>query len=26
MKGPLAKYRPVHAHQVAREMINLQLF
>jgi uncharacterized protein YbjT (DUF2867 family) len=26
MKGPLAKYRPVHVHQVAREMINLQLF
>lgn len=26
MKGPLAKYRPVHAHQVAGEMINLQLF
>lgn len=26
MKGPLAKYRPVHANQVAHEMINLQLF
>lgn len=26
MKGPLAKYRPVHAQQVAGEMINLQLF
>lgn len=26
MRGPLAKYRPVHAQQVAREMINLQLF
>ncbi len=26
MKGPLAKYRPVHAQQVAHEMINLQLF
>ncbi|OFA30144.1 epimerase [Glaciecola punicea] len=26
MKGPLAKYRPVYAEQVANEMINLQLF
>lgn len=26
MKGPLAKYRPVHANQVAHEMINLQVF
>jgi len=26
MKGSLAKYRPVHAQQVASEMINLQLF
>lgn len=26
MRGPMAKYRPVHAQQVAREMINLQLF
>ncbi|MFT6267744.1 MAG: hypothetical protein ACJAVV_000543 [Alphaproteobacteria bacterium] len=26
MKGPLAKYRPVPAQQVAHEMINLQLF
>jgi uncharacterized protein YbjT (DUF2867 family) len=26
MKGPLAKYRPVHASQVAHEMINLQVF
>ena len=26
MKGPLAKYKPVHANQVAHEMINLQVF
>jgi len=26
MKGPLAKYKPVHAQQVAAEMINLQVF
>lgn len=26
MKGPLAKYSPVHANQVANEMINLQIF
>jgi nucleoside-diphosphate-sugar epimerase len=26
MRGPLAKYRPVHAQQVAQEMINLQVF
>ena len=26
MRGPLAKYKPVHANQVASEMINLQLF
>jgi len=26
MRGPLAKYRPVHAHQVAHQMITLQVF
>ncbi len=26
MKGSLSKYRPIHAHQVAHEMINLQVF